>query len=139
MKPGLAISNGGKTITVKIPMTFRPRGGRKLIVVPSGAEAWRPAALARVSNAMVKALARAFRWRSLLESGDYVSVKELAKAEGVNFSYMCRLLRLTLLSPKIVETILDGKQDPALDLKGLLKQSSSNWAEQAAILSRASV
>ena len=52
------VSADGETITVHIPMTFRKRGGRKLVVTPDGAE-WAPRP--RVDNAMVKALARAFR------------------------------------------------------------------------------
>jgi len=79
---------------------------------------------------MVKALARAFRWRRLLESGDYASIGDLAKAQGVNFSYMCRVLRLTLLSPKIVQSILDGRAGSELSLNVLLKPNSPVWAEQ---------
>jgi hypothetical protein len=60
------VSADGETITVHIPITFRKRGGRKLVVTPDGAEwALRP----RVDNAMVKALARAFRWRRMMDEG----------------------------------------------------------------------
>jgi hypothetical protein len=83
-----------------------------------------------VRDAMVKALARAFRWRRLLESGNYASIGDLAKAEGVNFSYMCRVLRLTLLSPKIVEAVLNGRADPGLCLKIVLKPTSLVWSQQ---------
>ena len=58
------ISADGETITIHIPMAFRKRGGRKLVVTPDGAE-WAPRP--RVDNAMVKALARAFRWRKMLD------------------------------------------------------------------------
>ena len=44
------ISADGETITVHIPITFRKRGGRKLVVTPDGAE-WAPRP--RVDNAMV--------------------------------------------------------------------------------------
>lgn len=51
------VSADGETIIVHIPMTFRKRGGRKLVVTPDGAAlAPRP----RVDNAMVKALVRAW-------------------------------------------------------------------------------
>ena len=60
------VSADGETITVHIPLTFRKRGGRKLVVTPDGAE-WAPRP--RVDNAMVKALARAFRWRKMLDDG----------------------------------------------------------------------
>ena len=59
---------------------------------------------------MVKALARALRWRELLETGAYDTIEELAAAEKINSSYVSRILRLTLLAPAIVEAILDGRQ-----------------------------
>ena len=130
MKPKPVVSNDGKKVTVEIPLSFRWHGGRKLIVVPGGAESMRAAPKAQVHDAMVKALARAFRWRRLLESGDYASIGELAEAQGVNFSYMCRLLRLTLLSPNTVESILDGRVSSALTLNVLLTPNSAMWAEQ---------
>jgi hypothetical protein len=66
-----------------------------------------------VDNAMVKALARAFRWRKLLDSGVHATLEDLAPARGVNATYVSRVLRLTLLAPEIVEAILDGWQPPA--------------------------
>ena len=130
MKPKPVVSKDGKNVTVRVPLTFRQRGGRKLIVVPGGAEPTRPPPNAYERDAMVKALARAFQWRRLLESGDYASISELAEAQGVNFSYMCRVMRLTLLSPKIVEMILDDRMGSELSLRMLLMPSSPVWAEQ---------
>ena len=93
MKPKPVVSKDGKSVTVRVPLTFRQQGGRKLIVVPGGAEPMRPPPNAYERDAMVKALARAFRWRRLLESGGYASIGDLAEAQGVNFSYMCRVLQ----------------------------------------------
>lgn len=59
---------------------------------------------------MVKALARAFRWRELLENGEYSTIREIAAAEKINESYVSRVLRLTLLAPPVVEAILAGRQ-----------------------------
>ena len=56
------------------------------------------------------ALAQAFRWRRMMETGRYSTIDELAAAEKINSSYVSRLLRLTLLAPDIVEAILDGRQ-----------------------------
>jgi hypothetical protein len=41
----------------------------------------------QVDNAMVKALARAFRWRDMLERGVHGTIKETASAETINESY----------------------------------------------------
>ena len=130
MKPKPVVSKDGSSVTVRVPLTFRQKGGRKLIVVPGGVEPTRLAPNSYERDAMVKALARAFRWRRLLESGDYASIGELAAAQGVNFSYMCRVLRLTLLSPKIVESILDGRASSELPLSVLLQPNSPAWDEQ---------
>ena len=100
---------------MQIPLQLRKRGGRKLMIVPEGATAWAPQR-ARVDSAMVKAIARAHRWRRLLESGEYASVTELAATEKINQSYLCRILRLTLFAPDVVEAILDGSQPASLQL-----------------------
>ena len=123
------LSDDGVTLTVFIPMTFTPRGGRKLVVSPDGVPAW-AAPSSRVDETLVKALARAFRWRRLLEIGVHGTVDEIARAEGINPSYVSRILRLTLLAPDIVEAILDGRQPPVLTLAQLLKPFPAAWEEQ---------
>ena len=40
---------------------------------------------------------------------------------------MTRILRLTLLAPKIVEAILDGTQGPEVTLAGVLKDVPVVW------------
>jgi hypothetical protein len=121
------VSADGETITVHVPMTFHKRGGRKLVVTPDGAE-WAPRP--RVDNAMVKALARAFRWRRMLDEGAHATLEDLARAKGVAPSYVSRILRLTLLAPEIVETILDGRQRPNLKLDHLLEGFPIEWTRQ---------
>jgi hypothetical protein len=96
-KPKSHLSRDGLCITVHIPVTFRQRAGRKQIISPSGSSPWSPAP--HVETALLKAIVRANRWREMLESGEYGSAAELAKAEKVNASYLSRVLRLTLLAP----------------------------------------
>ena len=107
----------GQTITVRIPMTFKRHGGRKVIIAPDGGDAWAPAK-PRPDETLIRALARAHRWKRMLEEGKYRSAGELAEAEGVTRSFVNRLLRLTLLAPDIVETILDGRQSKGLRTGG---------------------
>jgi len=76
---------------------------------------------------MVKALARAFRWQKLLENGTHATIEEIANAEKINSSYISRILRLTLLSPKIVEMILDGRQPLSLTIRMLQNKFSLEW------------
>jgi hypothetical protein len=123
------LSKDGRTITVHIPITLRHQGGRKQVVTPPGAAPWIPTP-SRVDNTIVKAIVRAHRWRDMLESGRYATVRDLAKAEAINESYLGRILRLTLLSPTLTEAILEGKQPAALELGDLLKQFTVEWNKQ---------
>ena len=76
-------------------MAFKTRGGRKLVISPDGVPSWaKPQS--RVDNTMVKALARAFRWSKLLETGVYSTVDEIAAVEKINTSYVSRILRMTV-------------------------------------------
>lgn len=77
---------GTEILTVQVPFTVRKRGGRKIMVMPEGAKPERP----RVDNTMVKALARAFRWKKMLESGEFATIAELAEREKIPASYLTR-------------------------------------------------
>jgi hypothetical protein len=70
------------------------------------------------------------RWRDILESGAYATVRDLAKAEAINESYLGRVLRLTLLAPSIIEAILECTQPANLELDEFLRQFSVKWDEQ---------
>ncbi|QDM19159.1 hypothetical protein [Tardiphaga sp. vice278] len=123
------LSRDGRTISVHIPITLRHQGGRKQVVTPSNAAPWIPRA-ARIDSTLVKAVVRAHRWRDMLESGRYSTVRDLAKAESINESYISRVLRLTLLAPVIIQSILEGQQPVGLELDGLLGPIPQNWAQQ---------
>ena len=111
-----------ETVTVHIPFRLVKRGGRKEMQLPDGASCQR-----KMDNTLIKALARAFRWKRMLESGEFTTIAELAEREGIAPSYMTRVLRLTLLAPDIVETILDGKQGPELTLASVLEPLPVEW------------
>ncbi len=128
------LSIDGKTMAVRVPMKFQVRGGRKLIVSPDGSPSWAKPRK-RIDNAMVKALARAFRWQKLLDDGTYTTIEEIADAEKINPSYVSRILRLTLLSPEIVEMVLDGRHPLSLTMKKLLKNFPLEWKFQNETLS----
>jgi hypothetical protein len=79
---------------------------------------------------LIKAVARAFRWRRMLEAGRFGTINELAAAEKINSSYVSRVLRLTLLAPDIVEAILDGRQPDGMTLPELMKSFPVGWRQQ---------
>ena len=101
------------------------------MVTPADATPWTPPAT-RVDSTIVKALVRAHRWRSILESKLYPTVRDLAKAEDINEAYLGRVLRLTLLSPAIIEALLSGQQQTVLELADLLKPFPIEWDKQKA-------
>ena len=114
-----------ETVTVHIPFRLVKRGGRKEMQMPEGASSTR-----KMDNTLIKALARAFRWKRMLESGEFTTIAELAEREGIAPSYMTRVLRLTLLAPDIVETILDGGQCPEFTLARAVEPFTFDWTRQ---------
>jgi len=123
-----------ETLTIRVPFRIVKRGGRKEMQLPEGAPQPR-----RTDNTLVKALARAFRWKRMLESGEFATITELAQREELALSYMTRVLRLTLLAPEIVTSILDGKQGPEVTLARLMEPFSPDWYEQRVQLAPSAV
>ena len=115
-----------------VPLALRKqRGGRKLVLTPGGT-ANRGSSAA--DTTLVKALARAFRRRRMMEAGGFSTINELAAAEKINSSYVSRLLRLSLLAPDIVEAILDGQQTEGVTLPGLMAPFPVEWEKQDGFL-----
>lgn len=127
---GASLGDDSRSITVRVPIRIRRRGGRKLVLAPDGAKLAAVPIHGHVDNAMVKAIARAFRWREMLETGTYATIAEIAAAEKINESYVGRVLRLTLLAPEMVEEILGGQKPTGLRLEDLSRPFSVEWREQ---------
>lgn len=133
MKDTSRITEDGQTVTVRVPISIRRRGGRKLVLAPSGMTVTAAPARRHIDGTMVKAIARAFRWREMLENGEYATIREIANAEKINESYVGRVLRMTLLAPEVVEAILGGRQSAHLQLETLMKRFPVDWTEQRSL------
>jgi len=116
-----------------IPMTFRARAGKTVIVLPDGSRGVVRRG-ATIDNSMVKLLVRGFRWQRMLYEGKFTSIEDLSAAEKINPSYVSRVLRLAFLSPKVVQAIMDGKQPAWLTMKDLLRPHPNDWSEQERVL-----
>ena len=116
-------------VTVRVPLTIRRRPGRKTMV-SLGFDADGSRIATKADPALVKALARAFRYQKLLDEGRYASISEMAAAEKIERGYLGTLLRLTLLAPELVEAILNGRQPEGLTLPRLLEGVPVVWREQ---------
>ena len=115
------------SITVRVPLAIRHRPGRKTVVTPM-TDGVAPITT-RADPALVKALARAFRYQRMLDEGRYASITEMAAAERIERGYLGSLLRLTLLAPEIVQALLDGRA-AELALPRLLQAFPWDWSEQ---------
>lgn len=118
-------------MVLTLPISFKKRGGLKQIIAPDGSGC---VVDRKPDGALVKAVARAFRWRKMLEAGKHATLADLAASEKINPSYVSRVLRLTLLAPIIVDAILDGRQPPTLTLAKAMQPFPLEWSEQARII-----
>ena len=116
-----------QTTTITVPFTIRKRGGRKLVLTPDGT-AVAPPPRRRPDSALLKALARGFRWQKMLREGDYQTLEEIADAENINPSYVSRLLRMTLLAPETVEAILAGNHPAGLTRAKVMQPFPMEWS-----------
>ncbi|WP_372623424.1 hypothetical protein [Falsiroseomonas sp.] len=121
-------------ITVRVPLEIRRRPGRKTVVTPVVQEGAAAAVRTRADPALMKALARAFRYQRLLDEGRYASITEIAEAEKIDRGYLGRILRLALLAPDVVEHVLDGADIPEPFAGRLLEAVPADWKQQRVII-----
>ena len=114
-----------ETITVHVPFRLVKRGGRKEMVMPVDRRVPR-----QTDDTLVKALARAFRWKRMLDSGTFSTIADLAQRERIAAPFLTRTMRLAQLAPDLVEAILDGRQPRGLTLEALREPLPSDWSEQ---------
>jgi len=119
------------TITMHVPFRLVKRGGRKEMVLPADRPTPRT-----TDDTLVKALARAFRWKRMLESGEFGTISDLARHEGIAAPYLTRVFRLAFLAPEVVEAILDGRQPADLTLETLREPAPAQWQDQMSWLRR---
>jgi hypothetical protein len=122
----IAASDGSLTVTV--PIRIKRRGLRKAVTLPDGGVEARP--WDTTPTPLQLALARGHRWLAMLESGEASSLKEIARREGVDDSYVSRMVNLTTLAPDIVAAILDETLPPEVTLFELAAGTALVWGEQ---------
>lgn len=114
-----------ETVTLYVPFHLVKRGGRKEMQLPECTAKPAPA-----DATLVKALARAFRWKRMLETGEFATITELAERERLTLSFVSRILRLTLLAPQVVEAILDGGKGSKVTLATAMRPFPAEWEQQ---------
>ncbi len=127
------------SVTVRVPLTIRRRGGRTILIAPDGSviPGMSRQAATPSDPALVKALARAFRYQRMLDVSKYRSIGEMAAAEKLDRGYLGRLLQLTLLAPDLIQAIMDGREPAGVTLTILMEPFPAEWGEQRAVLAGA--
>jgi hypothetical protein len=119
-------------ILIKIPMSLRSVAGRRLIVTPGSPDKM-SADIQR--HPVLQALARAYYWQKLIDSGETESATAIATSLGIDISYITRIMRLTILSPKIVRLFLTGQAPDHISLSMLTRcVLPEKWDEQETML-----
>jgi hypothetical protein len=128
-KPTITMADNGN-LQIHIPMVIRRMRGRKNVITPEALDGEIPGAAESVQSAIVQALARAFSWAEILETGQVKSISELARTLNVDGSYVARILKLTTLAPDIIEALINGQEPDGLSLAKLIQAFPEDWAEQ---------
>lgn len=133
MTNGATLTHDNNGIIINVPLIIKRQEGRKKVIIPgANAAGYHPNSTHQ--EALVIAIARAHRWKKLLDEGKFESISDLAREIGLDVSFAARLLRLTLLAPDIIEAILAGEEPSGLSLTMLTRNLSFGWNEQHAIL-----
>lgn len=131
-EPDVIEASDGR-LTLSVPIQIKRRSGRKLVTLPTGettkARPWDTAA-----TPLQLALARGHRWLAMLVSGEAKSLKEIAALEGIDNSYVSRMVNLTTLAPDLVAAILDDALPNHITLFDLAVDPPALWDEQRARL-----
>ena len=130
--PEVIQSSDGR-LTLSVPIQFKRRAGRKQVTLPNG-ELGKPRPWDTAATALQLALARGHRWLAMLESGEAISLREIAALEGVDNSYVSRMVNLTTLAPDIVDAILLNELPDHLTLFDLASNTPLSWDAQRGLL-----
>ena len=117
------------TIMRDIPMQMKRRGVEMRFIIGGVGPA-------RVDQTLVKTIIRAHKWFNDIISGRAQSMVAIASREGIDKSYVARIMDLVFLAPDITESIIAGYQPPDLSVEKLTKRIDlpMDWAEQRQLL-----
>ena len=111
-------------LSISVPIKLKRRSGRRIITLPDG-EVQEPRPWDTEPTPLQLALARGHRWLAMLEAGEVRSLREIAEKEGIDNSYVSRMVNLTNLAPDIVAAILDDQVPPHLSQRARSSGSAS--------------
>lgn len=131
MENNLSTQIEESTISIFIPMKIKKRGGNVATIITPANKQLRQSETSNYDFRLINALAKAYKLQKKMINNSTFTVASLAAKEGLTRSYLGRILRLNLLAPDIIETILAGKQPRELRLIDFLRQEIPFlWEEQ---------
>lgn len=131
------LADGGVRITTFVPLRFKKRGVKKVIVAPDGMDTPvmfnTPASPVNPSHdlPLLKAIGRGHYWQHLLDTGAVADTAEIAEREQIHRATVNEVLRLALLAPDIAEAALGGTLPRTISLESLLRTTFPlDWCKQ---------
>ena len=117
--------------SIEVPVVLKRRGVESHLILAATSEPD-----GEIDNLLLRTVAKAHAWFEELKNDRQASVKIIAARESLPASEVSRRLPLAFLSPKIVSSILRGKQPIELTTKRLtrLGELPIDWNEQAEVL-----
>lgn len=128
--------DGGQVkLSTFIPLKIRKRGASKVVVRPDGQIEAPGKVPSQHDQPLLVALTRAFYWQQLLDDGVVGSGSEIAQREGLHHSTVNESLRLTLLEPAVIQSILAGQQPRCMSLLWFQRNPlPTDWAAQRDVI-----
>ena len=112
------------SITLGLPRQLRSHPAHNVLRV-----------VTKIDQRLLVALTRAFYWQQLLDDGVVGSGSEIAQREGLHHSTVNELLRLTLLEPAIIQSILAGRQPRCMSLLWFQRNPlPTDWVAQREVV-----
>jgi hypothetical protein len=131
------LENGGLKITTFVPLQFKRRGVRKVVVAPANVEdpvtdrSRSPSLPPSHDSTLLRALGRGIYWQHLLDTGVVADTADIAKREGLHKTFVSDHLRLAILAPDLLERALRGELPRNVTLLGLRRDTLSiSWVGQ---------
>lgn len=122
----LTVEDGN--VHVAIPMYFRRVAGTKKMVLDDQLRVVDATTLS--SDPILVAYARARAYLKLLDKGQHRTVTELGESFGIDRANFGRDLALAMLSPRIIQSVMQGTAPAGLSVNRLRMLSTENWEEQ---------
>ncbi len=118
-----------ETIDIFVPLEIKRRSGTATLMIPKNSN--KVDDQKHFDNKILKSLAKAYKWKMMLEKAQVSCLSEIAQREKATPSYVSRVFNLNFLSPRIIDKVLNGAQPRTLKLQDIIiNEIPDSWQEQ---------